>query len=147
MHALCELILPVCLDENNVAACLPFCFAAATGMLIIRAASPGVVLIVLFIFSIWSPDITANKYDLFYLTAASCPSLVCAVAEGLMERGTTAKTRAAKNAQIVREAEEEAERQEAAAQKPAHKTPAPAFRSAPPSRGQPQLKAPKAGVG
>ena len=59
-----------------------------------------------------------------------------------MERGTTAKTRAAKNAQIVREAEEEAERHEAAAQKSPQKSCG--LRTAPPLRpGQTNQRAPK----
>lgn len=67
------------------------------------------------------------------------------MAEGLIERGTTAKSRAVKNAQIVREAEEEAERQEEAALKAAQKSTG--LRSAAPSRsGQATQKAQKPGV-
>lgn len=47
--------------------------------------------------------------------------LCIVVADGLMERGTSAKARAARNAQIVRQAEEDAERREEAAQKAAQK--------------------------
>ena len=58
-----------------------------------------------------------------------------------MERGTTAKTRAAKNAQIVRDAEEEAERQEAAAQKGCPLRTTPPLRPGQMNRGGPRHSA------